>query len=67
MNNIAPTAEVTIQTSSQSVPCPSSWFEEIVLISSRLCQQGVLAAINERVRFVRRRFGHSVLGFGLFL
>jgi|SRR5579859_6388626 len=46
-------AAATIQTPSQSVPCPPSWFGEIVLISSRLCQQGVLAAINERTRGCR--------------
>jgi hypothetical protein len=57
MNSIA-SAAVTIQTSSQSVPRPPSWFGEIVLLSAHLCQQGVLAAINERVRFARRRFGH---------
>jgi len=33
-------------------------FEEVVLISRYLRQQGVLSKINERVRFARRRFGH---------
>jgi hypothetical protein len=30
----------------------------VVLLVEYLCKQGVLAAINERVRFARRRFGH---------
>jgi hypothetical protein len=29
-----------------------------VLLVEQLCKQGVLAAIDERVRFARRRFGH---------
>lgn len=57
MNRIT-SAAVPIQTSSQSVPCSPFWFGEIVLISSHLCQQSMPAAINERVRYARRRFGH---------
>jgi len=33
-------------------------FEEVVLIAHHLKRQGVLAMIEERVRFARRRFGH---------
>ena len=33
-------------------------FEEVALIVEHLRKQGVLTAICERVRFVRRRFGH---------
>ena len=49
---------VIIQTSSHSVPCPPPWFGEVALLVSYLRKQGVLAAINERVRFARRRAGH---------
>ncbi len=49
---------VIIQTSSHSAPCPPPWFGEVALLVSYLRKQGVLAAINERVRFARRRAGH---------
>lgn len=51
-------SSVCIQTSAQCVPAPPSWFGEAVLISSFLGEQGILAAIGERVRFARPRFGH---------
>ena len=63
MNSIA-AGSVIIQTSSQSVPSTPSWFGEVVLVAQHLRQQGTLAAIGERVRFARRRFGHyDVLDF----
>ncbi len=49
---------VTIQTSAQSVPSTPSWFGEVVLIARYLRQHDLLAALTERVRFARRRFGH---------
>ena len=49
---------VSIQTSSESVPSTPCWLGEVVLIVEHLRKQGILAAINERVRFARRRFGH---------
>jgi hypothetical protein len=49
---------VIIQTSSQSLPSPPSWFGEVVLIAAHLRQHGVLSKMSERVRFARRRFGH---------
>src|SRR6059058_6198042 len=52
---------VTIQTSSQSVPSTPSWFGEVTVIAHFLKQQGVLVAIEEQVRFARRRFGHYEL------
>ena len=58
MNSIADSA-VIIQTSSRSAPAPPSWFGEVALIVEHLRKQGVLTAICERVRFARRRFGHS--------
>jgi hypothetical protein len=49
---------VSIQTSSESLPSPPSWFGEVVLIAAHLRQHGVLSKMSERVRFARRRFGH---------
>src|SRR5207245_10356555 len=49
---------VAIQTSAQSVPSTPSWFSEVTVIAHYLGQQGVLSAIEKRVRFARRRFGH---------
>ena len=49
---------VRIQTSSQSLAAPPSWFGEVVLLSASLRQHGVLTKISEQVRFARRRFGH---------
>jgi hypothetical protein len=52
-------SQVDIQTSSQSVPLPPSWFGEAVIIAQYLQRIGVLAKMSERVRFARRRFGHD--------
>ncbi len=49
---------VTIQTSSQSMPSTPCWFGEVSVIAHLLKRQGVLVAIEEQVRFARRRFGH---------
>src|SRR5260221_12553008 len=49
---------ISIQTSAQSVPSTPDWFGEVILISRYLQRQGVLTAIEEQVRFARRRFGH---------
>jgi hypothetical protein len=49
---------VNIQTSSESVPSTPCWLGEVVLLVEHLRKQGVLAAIDERVLFARRRFGH---------
>jgi hypothetical protein len=55
---------VLLQTSSRSVSSTPSWFGEVALHVEHLRKQGVLAAIGERVRFARRRFGHDeVLDF----
>jgi hypothetical protein len=48
---------VRIQTSCQSVPSTPCWFGEVTVIARFLKRQGVLSAIEERVRFARRRFG----------
>jgi hypothetical protein len=57
MNSIAD-GSVIIQTSSKSVFSTPSWFGEATLLVAHLRKQGALAAISERVRFARRRFGH---------
>src|SRR2546423_13810857 len=57
MTSIADSS-VTIQTSCQSVPSTPSWFGEVSVIAHFLKRQGVLAALEEHVRFARRRFGH---------
>ncbi len=55
---------VTIQASAQSVPSTPSWFGEVTLIAHFLKSQGVLSAIQQRVRFARRRFGrYEVIDF----
>ena len=56
MSSIADSA-LHIQTSSQSIPSPPSWFGEVTIMAHYLRRIGVLAAISERVRFGRRRFG----------
>src|SRR5690242_15405798 len=48
---------VTIQTSSESAPCPPPWFGEVVLMVTHLKKQGVLTKLCEQVRFARKRFG----------
>src|SRR6266513_240700 len=63
MTTIAYSA-VNIQTSEPSVPSIPDWFGEITLLVHHLQHQGVLAAIEEQVRFARRRFGrYEVIDF----
>ncbi len=63
MNSIAD-GSVIIQTSSESVLSTPSWFGEATLLVEHLRKQGVFSAINERVRFVRRRFGrYEIIDF----
>ena len=57
MNSIAD-GSVNIQTVSQSMFSTPSWFGEATLLIAHLRKQGALAAMSERVRFARRRFGH---------
>jgi len=49
---------VRIQTSSESNPSMPSWLGEVAMVAHVLKHQGILAAIEQRVRFARRRFGH---------
>ncbi len=51
-------SSVTIQTSTQSVPSTPPWFGEVAIMAHHLTLLGTLSAIEERVRFARRRFGH---------
>lgn len=57
MSSIAD-GSVNIQTSAESVLSIPSWFGEVTVIASSLRHLGVLTAIEERVRFAQRRFGH---------
>jgi hypothetical protein len=55
---------VNIQASAHSVPSLPCWFGEMTLMAHHLQRQGVLAAIEEQVRFARRRFGrYQVIDF----
>jgi hypothetical protein len=49
---------VLIQTTQELVPSIPSWFGEVAVLTSFLKRQGVLALIEDRMRFARRRFGH---------
>jgi hypothetical protein len=57
MSSIANTP-VTIQTFSQSVPSTPGWLGEVALLAHSLRYQSVLSALEEQIRFARRRFGH---------
>src|SRR3989440_7555099 len=57
-------SSVSIQTSAHSVPSTPCWFGEVTLMAHHLKRQGTLAAIEEQVRFARRRFGrYEVIDF----
>jgi hypothetical protein len=57
-------SSVSIQSSPQSVPSIPNWFGEITVMAHYLQRQGVLTAIEEQVRFARRRFGrYEVIDF----
>jgi hypothetical protein len=57
-----------IQTSAESAPSTPSWFGEVAVIAQHLRHVGVLALIEERVRFVRHRFGYyDLIDFGAVL
>jgi hypothetical protein len=63
MSSITSSA-VRIQTSPQAVPSTPSWLGEVAVVAHYLQRLGLLKAIEERVRFARRRFGHyEVLDF----
>ena len=57
MTSIA-NGSVNVQTSSESIPSTPPWFGEAVLVAHHFKRHGVLTAIEEQVRFARRRFGH---------
>jgi hypothetical protein len=49
---------VSIHTMATSAPSTPVWFGEVAVIAQHLRHVGVLATIEERVRFARRRFGY---------
>jgi hypothetical protein len=50
-------SSVSIQTSAEPIPSVPAWFGEVALLAHTLTRLGLLAAISERVRFARKRFG----------
>lgn len=55
---------VNVQACAQAAPAPPCWFGELTLIVWYVQHQGVLATIEEQVRFTRRRFGrYDVIDF----
>ena len=57
-------SSVNIQASAHSVPSTPCWFGEMTMIAHHLKRQGTLAAVEEQVRFARRRFGrYEVIDF----
>ncbi len=49
---------VSIQAAPEPVPAVPPWFGEVAVIAHYLGHLGILATLEERVRFTRRRFGH---------
>ncbi|MBO0793735.1 MAG: hypothetical protein J2P36_22670, partial [Ktedonobacteraceae bacterium] len=59
---------VSIRASASSVPSLPDWFGEVAVIAHYLRRLGMLAAIEERVRFARRRFGqYDLIDFAVVL
>ncbi len=57
-------SSVSIQTEASLIPSVPAWFGEVALVAHTLTRQGLLAAISERVRFSRKRFGtYEVIDF----
>ena len=57
-------SSVNIQASAHSVPSTPCWFGEMTMIAHHLKRQGTLGAVEEQVRFARRRFGrYEVIDF----
>jgi hypothetical protein len=50
-------SSVTIHTEASPKPAMPAWFGEVALIAHTFTRLGLLAAISERVRFSRKRFG----------
>ena len=50
-------SSVNIQTEASLITSVPEWFGEVALIAHTLTRLGLLAAISERVRFARKRFG----------
>jgi hypothetical protein len=61
-------ATVQIETTAETRPSVPDWFGEIRLLAQHWKQQGVVSAIQEQVRFARRRFGtYEVIDFVVML
>ena len=51
------TSHVSIHTMATCAPSTPGWFGEVAVLAQHLRHVGVLATIQERVRFAWRRFG----------
>ena len=61
-------ATVQIETTAETRPSVPDWFGEITLLAQHWKQQGVVSAIQEQMRFARRRFGtYEVIDFVVML
>ncbi len=57
-------SSVDIQIASESAPSVPCWFGEVAIVAQLFNTSGLLKAIEQRVRFARRRFGtYEVLDF----
>jgi hypothetical protein len=57
-------ATIQVETTAEARPSVPNWFGEITLLAQHWKQQGVLTAIQNQVRFARRRFGtYEVIDF----
>lgn len=64
MNGQSTAATIQVETTVETRPSVPNWFGEIMLLAQHWKQQGVLTAIQDQVRFARRRFGtYEVIDF----
>jgi hypothetical protein len=68
MNGQTTAATLQVETTAKTRPSVPNWFGEITLLAQHWKHTGVLAAIQEQVRFARRRFGtYEVIDFVVML
>lgn len=51
-------SSVTVQITPESKPSTPSWLGEVAAFARIFTHEGILAAIQEQMRFARARFGH---------
>ncbi len=68
MNRHRSVATIQVEATAEIRPSVPNWFGEIALLAQHWKQQGVLTAIEDQVRFARRRFGtYEVIDFVVML